>query len=119
VNALSVKDARKYQVELLNSVIIKGESPKIKKQLKKMNHILQRNGGNTALAATAIRTIDEMLSAIDIYYAEMDAFYNCKARPALIFFHFRRVEAAGMRLLAAVIMADTVIEVLKALKALR
>jgi hypothetical protein len=117
-NALSAKDASKYQAELLNSVIIESESTKIKKQLKKMNHILQRNAGDTALYATTIRTIDEMLSAIDIYYAEIDAFYNCKARPAIVFFHFRRVEAAGMRLLAAVIMAETVIELLKALKAL-
>ena len=116
-NALSTKDARKYQAELLNPVIINGGSAGIKKQLKKMNHILQRNGGDKALAATTIRTIDEMLSAIDIYYAEVDAFYNCKSRPAIVFSHFRRAEAAGMRLLAAVLMAGTVIEVLNALKA--
>jgi hypothetical protein len=61
------------------------------------------------LANKTVEAVKEMLVAADYYYAEVAAFSDSEARAMLLFYHFRRVEAAGMRLLSAVIIAETMI----------
>jgi hypothetical protein len=116
--AMSSKGARKYNSELIKPAAKKLKSTKIQRRLKKFGQLLQARGCAQDFADKTIQIISSMLYAADNYYAEIDAFLNCKPHPIVLLYYFRRVESAGMYLLSSVILAETIIETLDSIDVL-
>jgi hypothetical protein len=110
LKAMNIEGARKSYHELTEPAPVKVESTKLRQALQQFSQSLSDRGDDERFTAALVQAIDQMLVATDAYYAEMNAFVECEPQPITLLYRFRRVESAGMHLLATVILTETMIE---------
>jgi hypothetical protein len=106
---MSGDEALKYYPHLIESSLLSPESNSLNQQLGQLGQLLLDLRLETKLVSKITEALNEMLTASERYYAEVAAFSDSEIQATLLFFHFRKVMAAGMYLLSTTIIAETLI----------